>query len=93
MLVEFRLDGAGVREVLRGEGVRQMVDDVAERVAAAVRADLPEPATVEVRGYTTDRGAATVAVLHRQAMLWQARDGLLTRAASQAGAEVRMWQR
>lgn len=93
MRLDFRLDASGVRDVLRGPEVRRMVDGVAERVAASVRSSLPEPARVEVRGYTTDRGAASVTVLDRRAMAWQARDGILTRAAGSAGAEVRAWQR
>lgn len=93
MLERFELDAAGVREILRGPEVRVMVDSAAERIGARVRASLPEPATVEVRGYTTDRGAATVAVLDRRAMAWQANHGILTRAAASIGAEVRAWQR
>ncbi|MFJ8583621.1 hypothetical protein ACIRD2_03035 [Streptomyces sp. NPDC093595] len=92
MLIDFRLDAAGVREILRGDEVRALIDGKAEEVAANVRAAKPE-APVEVRKYTTDRGAASVAVTDVQAMAWQARDGLLTRAAGSAGLEVRAWQR
>lgn len=93
MQVDFHLDAAGVRLILRGNGVRQMVDSTAEQIAAHVRANLPDPAPVEVRGYTTDRGAATVAILDRRAMAWQAKYGILTRAAGSVGAEVKAWQR
>lgn len=93
MLVDFRLDHAGVREILRGPEVRQLIDGLAGDVAANVRALVPAGTRVEVRGYTTDRGAATVVVADARAMGWQARDGILTRAAGAAGLEVRAWQR
>lgn len=87
--VEFHLDPVGVREVLRSQEVRAMVDEAAVQIAARIRAGVPAGVTVEVRAYTTDREAATVAVLDRRAMGWQARDGLLTRAALASGAEVK----
>lgn len=93
MLTSFRLDSRGVREILRGPGVRQVVDGLAGEVAGHVRALLPEAAPVEVRGYTTDRGAATIVVADARAMGWQAKDGILTRAAGAAGLEVKAWQR
>lgn len=92
MLVEFRLDAAGVREILRGQEVRELIDGLAGEVAANVRVLVPAGTPIEVRGYTTDRGAATVVVADRQAMGWQARDGILTRAAGFAGLEVREWR-
>lgn len=92
MLTDFQLDSAGVREILRGPEVRQLVDGLAGEVAANVRALIPPGTAVEVRGYTTDRGAATVVVADRQAMGWQARDGILTRAAGFARLEIREWR-
>ncbi|MCP9205502.1 hypothetical protein [Streptomyces cucumeris] len=93
MLVDFRLDHAGVREILKGPEVRQTIDGLADEVAANVRALVPAGTEIEVRGYTTDRGAATVVVADPQAMSWQARDGILTRAAGFVGLEVKAWQR
>lgn len=93
MLIKFRLDSAGIREVLKGPEVRQLIDGLADDVAANVRVLVPAGTPIEVRGYTTDRGAATVVVADRQAMGWQARDGILTRAAGFAGLEVKAWQR
>lgn len=87
--VEFTLDSAGVREVLQGAEVKAMVDEAAQAIATHVRSSIPAPEAVEVRPYTTDREAATVAVADRRAMGWQARDGVLTRAAGQIGAEVK----
>lgn len=92
MLIDFRLDTAGVREVLRGQEVRDLIDGKANEVADNVKALLPSGVPVEVRKYTTDRGAATVVVADVRGMAWQARDGILTRAAGFAGLEVRAWR-
>lgn len=93
MLVDFRLDSAGVREILRGQEVRDLIDGKAQEVADNVKVLVDAGTRIEVRKYTTDRGAATVVVADVRAMAWQARDGVLTRAASFAGLEVRAWQR
>lgn len=89
---EFRLDYAGVREILKGDDFRREVDRVAEGIAAYARVHLPPDAPVEVRRYTTDRGAATVAIADPRAMGWQARDGVLTRGAASMGVEVRQFR-
>ncbi|MFI6032953.1 hypothetical protein ACIBBD_01985 [Streptomyces sp. NPDC051315] len=91
MLVDFRLDAAGVREVLRSDEVRQMVDQAAEDVRARIRAKLPPGTSVTLRTYTTDRGAASVTIAHVQGMGWQARDGVITRSVSEAGFEFKAW--
>lgn len=93
MLLDFRLDAPGVREILRGEAVRELIDGKAQEVADNVRALVDSGTPIEVRKYTTDRGAASVVVADVRAMAWQARDGVLTRAAAFAGLEVRAWQR
>lgn len=93
MLVDFRLDTAGVREILRGPEVRELIDGKAQEVADNVKVLVASGTPIEVRKYTTDRGAATVVVADVRAMSWQARDGILTRAAGFAGLEVRAWQR
>jgi hypothetical protein len=93
VLESFRLDTAGVREFLKGPELRRAVDDLAGAVAAHVRPQVPAGVTVSVRGYTTDRGAASVTIEDVRGMAWQARDGVLTRAAGEVGLEVRAWQR
>ena len=91
-LVSFRLDRAGVREILQGSEVRKLVNVTASEVAANVRALLPAGATVDVTSYTTDRSAAAVTIVDVRGMGWQARDGVLTRAAGFARLEVREWR-
>lgn len=93
MASDFQLDVAGVREILQSDGLRAVVDGLADEVATTVRASLPPGTVVEVRRYTTDRGAASVVIADVRGMAWQARDGVLTRAAGAAGLEVRAWQR
>lgn len=89
---EFQLDYAGVREILKGPDFRRAVDGLADGIAAHVRASIDPEAPVEVRRYTTDRGAATVAIADVRGMIWQARDGVLTRAAASVGLEVRQFR-
>lgn len=87
--VDFRLDPDGVREVLQSTEVRAMVDEAAGKVADHVRAGIKAPEAVQVDAYTTDRQAARVTIADIRGMAWQARDGVLTRAATAAGAEVK----
>lgn len=92
MLQSLRLDSRGIREFLGGPEVRQLVDGVATDIRARVRAKLRPGTRVEMRAYTTDRGAASVTIADVRGMAWQARDGVLTRAAGEAGVEVRDWR-
>jgi acyl-CoA hydrolase len=92
MLESFQLDTAGVREVLKSQELRTVVDTLAGQIADNVRASVREGTTVSVHGYTTDRGAASITVEDVRAMAWQARDGILTRAAGAVGLEVKAWQ-
>lgn len=78
MAPPFRLDRKGAREILQAE----FTDEI-NRLAHSIGDQCGDD--VEVRSYTTDRGAASVTV----PALLQARDGVLTRAASAVGLEVR----
>jgi hypothetical protein len=91
MLERFELDTRGVREVLGSPEVRQMVDEATVDIKARVRAKLPPGTTVTSKSYTTDRGAASITIADVRGMAWQARDGVLTRSAGEAGIEVRGW--
>jgi hypothetical protein len=91
VLEKFELDIRGIREVLRSDGVRQMVDGAAEDIRARVRAKLPPGTPVQIRAYTTDRGAASVTIAHARGMGWQARDGVFTRSVAEAGIEFKAW--
>lgn len=86
-LIEFRLDTAGIAEVLKSGEFRDLMNGKAVEVAANVRAILPENAPVEFRPYTTDRQAAAVVVRHPRARQWDSERGLMRRAAEFAGLE------
>lgn len=85
--VNVTLNHAGVREVLKSDEIRLAVDEAAGRVAAAAagRTNLP----IVVDHYTTDRAAAAVVITDARGMLVQARDGVLTAAAADAGLDVK----
>lgn len=86
MATEVELDHAGISEVLKSGPMAAAVSSVAESVAAGVDVDAEDGVVVDT--YTTDRAAASVTIRDAQGALWQARDGVLTRAAAGAGLEV-----
>lgn len=88
-LQSFRLDSAGVRAVLKYPTVRAMVNQVALDIKVRVAAKVPAGTKITIDEYTTDRDAAAVVIEDVQAAAWQARDGVLTRSAGEAGFEVK----
>lgn len=74
----FRLNRKGGEQVLKEEFAAQIAD-LGRQIASQAGPD------AEMDTYTTDRAAASVTVPAEQ----QAKDGVLTRAASAAGLEVR----
>lgn len=88
MAVKVELDHKGIAEVLKSEGARAAVHGLAEKIADEVRA-ADDSLDVVVDDYTTDRAAASVTIRDQRGRLLQVRDGILTRAASAAGLEVR----
>ncbi|BAD54889.1 hypothetical protein [Nocardia farcinica] len=74
-----RLNNRTIANLLKSQGVADLVNRVAREVAAHAGED------ADVDEYTTDRGAASVAVPAEQ----QAIEGALTRAAAAASLEVR----
>jgi len=84
-LVFDKLDRAGVAELLKSAEFAAAVHGIAESIRGNVQVN---DAEVVVDDYTTDRAASSVTIKHPQALAWQARDGVLTRAASGAGVEV-----
>lgn len=74
-----RLNNRTIANLLKSQGVADLVNRAAREVAAHAGED------ADVDEYTTDRGAASVAVPAEQ----QAIEGALTRAAAAASLEVR----
>lgn len=100
MANRIRLDRAGVAAILKSAEMHRAVQDAAESVAKNVRDqdikvgdhdggaheyDLP----VEVSMTTTDRAHAVVTIAHAAGEAVQAKHGALTKAAAQAGLDVR----
>ena len=90
----FRIDSNGLQELLNSSEVAGIVKGYADKGAKIVQAQKPD-ADVVVDTYTTrpsstltPRAAASVTVREPQARLWQAREGLLTRAMASLGLEV-----
>lgn len=85
---DIKLESKGVLQVLKSSEVADAVEDYARRIAASVTGQQPG-ADVVVDNYTTDRAASSVTIRDARGRLWQVRDGILTRAASSAGLEVK----
>lgn len=87
--VKITLDHSGVAEVLNSSEAAALVGGMAAKIAASVRAAVPVGTDVKVDSYKTDRAAASVTIRDAMGKTYQARDGVLTRAAAANGAEVK----
>lgn len=96
---KIKLNSRGIAEVLKSREMRAAVDALAEEVAANARSqgvmvgafkgskgEIPLP--VKVFESTTDRARASVQLAHPAGIAEQAKRGVLTRAASQAGLKI-----
>ncbi|MBM0205040.1 hypothetical protein JNW90_19780 [Micromonospora sp. STR1s_5] len=88
--VEVEVDFAGIGEVARSPEVRQMVNEAAGEIASRVRGLVGADVPVTVSEYSTDREAAAVTIADRRGVGLQAKHGVLTRAASGIGADIRI---
>lgn len=90
----YRPDRNGVQALLNSPEMAELVTSAAENIAGNVRAQKPDADVVVdkykavAKGRFTEREAASVTVRDVRARIWQARDGLLTRAATAEGLEV-----
>lgn len=84
----FRPDRKGIGEVLKTE-FRDEINRYAHAIEAEVQNTIGDDITVEVREYTTDRGAASITIADARGVELQATQGALTRAAAKVGLEVR----
>lgn len=84
MAARFTRDSKGIEKILKSSEVAAAISDIANQVAANAQAQLGPNGVVDLNEYETDRAAASILVLGSS----QARDGVLTRAAAQAGLEV-----
>lgn len=88
--IDFKLDRAGIRQLLKSREIASAVNDLARKVAAnaahTTQAGVVLPIVVDE--YTTDRAAASVTIAHPAGIATQAKYGTLTKAAAAAGLEV-----
>ena len=94
---KVKVDSRGIADLLKSREFRDATEDAAEAVAANVRSqgilvegvpgDVALPVTVSM--YTTDRAHAVVAIAHPSGVAVQAKHGALTKAAAQAGLDVK----
>ena len=97
MARNVRLNSRGVLEQLKSAEVRREVNKLAEEIARIAKMNGPlvqgvpgdVVLPVKVEEMTTDRARAAVVIAHPSGLAVQAKHGLLTRAAAQAGVEVK----
>lgn len=91
MAVDFKLDRAGLRAILKSGEIASEINQLAGQIAANAQhttqdgVELP----IKVDQYTTDRRAASVTIAHPAGLATQAKYGTLTKAAAAVGLEVR----
>lgn len=86
-MATVKLDRAGLGKILKSSDVKSAVHGVAKKIAAEVSSAKPD-ADVVVDDYMTDRAASSVTIRDARGRIWQARDGVLTRAAGRGGLKV-----
>lgn len=94
-----RLNSKGIQEVAKSDAmqrvIRALAEDVADNInragytASSGASDSGAELHAEVEMQETDRARAVVKVNHPAALAFQAKHGMFTRAASEAGVEVR----
>lgn len=84
----LQLNPKGIEEILKHD-LREMVDSATEEIADRVRASVKPGVEVTTRSYTTDRAGGAVVIEDVRGMAYQARDGVLTRAAKGIGADFK----
>lgn len=99
MSKDVKLDHAGIAAILKSTEMHRLVQGVTEEVAGNVReqgiavgafsgsGEIPLPVKPDVT--TTDRAHGRVVLAHPAGIAVQAKYGALTKAASQAGLEVK----
>lgn len=94
--IEFIFDEAGVREILDGEDIQSLMRQAAEGMRSAIESShKPHEMAIDTyparpsRRITDGRTLISLTVKDIRAAGWQAKDGILTRAAAAQGLEVK----
>lgn len=91
---KVKLNSPGIAALLKSREMEKLVTDVAEEIAETVRRsgsfvdENGDQLPVEVGLFITDRARASVLLAHPAGASAQAKDGVLTRAASANGHSV-----
>lgn len=96
-MARVTINWKGLEAAMRSTEAKKAVADLAEKVADNARDMAPdvngipgdEELPVRVDVYETDRARAEVWLAHPSGLAVQAKHGLLTKAASEAGVEVK----
>lgn len=84
---KFRRDEKGIRDLLKSAW-KDDTHALCEQIAEQCRSAHPDLEEVVVDDYETDRAASSVTIKDVRGLIYQVRDGLLTRAAASVGLEV-----
>lgn len=84
---QFRRDNKGLADALKTM-FKDDTHELAEQIAEQCRSAHPDLEEVVVDDYVTDRAASSVTIKDVRGLIYQTRDGLLTRAAASVGLEV-----
>lgn len=88
MAFPIKLDHRGIGETLKSVEMHGVIATVTNGVASKLRGMEPDY-PIEAKVVTTDRAHGIVSIAHPAGMAVQATRGSLTKAAAQAGLEVR----
>lgn len=86
---KFTLDKEGIAEILKSQEVADAIFDAANEVHTAVDAMVGADAAdgVVLDEYETDRAAASVTIRDVRALMWEATEGVMSKAIDAAGLE------
>ncbi|TSD47978.1 hypothetical protein FFI94_018860 [Rhodococcus sp. KBS0724] len=87
MASKFKLDKAGVGQILNSPEAQAACMELAEQIAGNV--SVKDGVDVIVRPYNSDRAGASVFIAHPGGLGMQAKHGALSRAAASVGLTVK----
>lgn len=89
-MIKLDLSYRGIGRMLKSDGVREHLREVADEVARGVRSDphLPRRAHVRTEDYETDRAAVAVVLDHEGGVGLEARYRIISDSARAAGLSV-----
>lgn len=90
-MTKIKLDHRVVRDILRGQEMQDYLMSLAEEVGADVSSQISghKWENVDVRIRLTDRASGVVEIPGYNSGIYQVRDGVFTKAASNAGLRFR----